>query len=40
MEGEERRGDKVREMGVGVGVWRVMIGVGEGDRDAMGEEEG
>ena len=21
-------------------VWRVMIGVGEGERDAMGEEEG
>ena len=27
-------------MRVGVGVWRVMMRVGDGEGDAMGEEEG
>ena len=40
MEGEERREYKGRKMGVVVGVWRVMMRVGEGEGDARGEKEG
>ena len=40
MEGEERSGDEESEMALGVGVWKVMMRVGDGEGDTMGEEEG